>query len=300
MDILNIFIDENLIIKEDKVYIIYNTLNHKTNKFYIGSHYGYINDGYIGCGCNKNKQLPKKLKTYFVRSLKKHGVENFERRILKICSSLEEMKSSENYYLNFLFTHYDRTSFYNESYVSSGGHILKNDPIKDKQRITKSIETRKKNEKEFPEIYNASKQARIEKLKIINKGSGNPMYKRKHKEESKKGMSVKKKNKKRSLESRTKQSNTIKKKGNHFKNKKHTPKTLSIMSMKSKDRIWINNGEINKKVKKEELNLYLDRGFIIGQLKKERIAWNKGLTKETDERVLKNAEATSKSRKNKK
>lgn len=51
---------------------IYQWINLVNDKRYIGSHWGYEDDGYVGSG------------TLFKRAIKKHGIENFQRVIIII------------------------------------------------------------------------------------------------------------------------------------------------------------------------------------------------------------------------
>ena len=53
--------------------------------------------------------------------------------------------------------------------------------------------------------------------------------------------------------------------------------------------IWMNNGVKSKKVFEDEIEYYLQNNWKKGRLKTNKPAWNKGLTKETDERVQKNS-----------
>ena len=61
----------------------------------------------------------------------------------------------------------------------------------------------------------------------------------------------------------------------------------------SKKRIWINNGVIESLIFEDDK---LPENFIIGRLK-TGTAWNKGLTKETDDRIKKLSEKNKKTKK---
>ena len=63
------------------------------------------------------------------------------------------------------------------------------------------------------------------------------------------------------------------------KNRPHPPTTNG--------RICITNGVQNKMIKPDEINLYLTDGWYKGKTMSGKPAWNKGLTKETDSRVMK-------------
>ena len=56
-------------------------------------------------------------------------------------------------------------------------------------------------------------------------------------------------------------------------------------------RIYYTNGEINKCIKPEDVEYWESQGFYKGKTCKNITAWNKGLTKETDERLQKISEA---------
>ncbi len=65
-------------------YIIYKTTNLVNSKFYIGKHQTKdLNDGYMGSG--------KLLKS----AIKKYGIKNFHREILRVCQSEKEMNILE-------------------------------------------------------------------------------------------------------------------------------------------------------------------------------------------------------------
>lgn len=79
-----------------------------------------------------------------------------------------------------------------------------------------------------------------------------------------------------------------------FTGLKHSEKSKQKMSEKAKlrehlattkGRKWINNGSKQKVVKEIDLEKYLNNGWVIGRIT-HIIPWNKGLTKETDKRVL--------------
>ena len=61
-------------------------------------------------------------------------------------------------------------------------------------------------------------------------------------------------------------------------NRAHPPTTAG--------RKVINNGCINKCVKQEDLSIYLSDGWVLGKITNQ-VPWNKGLTKDTDARVMK-------------
>lgn len=75
-------------------YIVYCTTNLVNNKIYVGQHLTKdpnIFDGYIGCGvyitCPSSYSNPR---TAFQHAVNKYGVSNFQRKIIKVCDTLEE------------------------------------------------------------------------------------------------------------------------------------------------------------------------------------------------------------------
>lgn len=71
------------------------------------------------------------------------------------------------------------------------------------------------------------------------------------------------------------------------KGKKRTAEQNLANSLRNKNKRWINNGVIQKTVPLENLVEFLNDGWIEGRLKNKAPAWNKGLTKDSDDRVAK-------------
>lgn len=67
----------------DKQHIIYKITNVLNNRFYVGMHTGFLDDGYLGSG--------KRLKA----EIKKYGKENFKREILEILPDRKSLESRE-------------------------------------------------------------------------------------------------------------------------------------------------------------------------------------------------------------
>lgn len=80
-----------------------------------------------------------------------------------------------------------------------------------------------------------------------------------------------------------------KKMSDKAKQREHKPTTLGRKCM--------TNGEINKMVTLDEVEDYKSKGFYFGKTC-NIVAWNKGLTKETDERVMKYTTSRNKHFKN--
>jgi hypothetical protein len=72
-----------------RIFFLYKTTNKINNKFYIGVHSTTdIDDGYLGSGI------------LLLRSIKKYGSENFERKILKFFENKEDMFRAEKDIVN--------------------------------------------------------------------------------------------------------------------------------------------------------------------------------------------------------
>lgn len=86
-------------------FIIYETRNKINGKLYRGCHKTFnLNDNYIGSGVLLNE------------AIEKYGKDNFEKRILRICSSLEEMIEMEAFFVDKDWV--DREDTYN---LQTGG-----------------------------------------------------------------------------------------------------------------------------------------------------------------------------------
>ena len=66
---------------------VYKTTNLINNKFYIGAHYGKLNDNYFGSG------------TMLKCAVKKYGIENFKKEVLCICTNRDALYLMERIYV---------------------------------------------------------------------------------------------------------------------------------------------------------------------------------------------------------
>lgn len=117
---------------------IYLTTNNVNGKIYIGQHEfvksARVNATYIGSGGK-----------HFKHAVEKYGRENFSRKILKVCYSIEEMNEMEEYYIK----KYDATN------PDVGYNLLPGAPY----------------------LLNPSKLESVKKAKSERfSGEGNPMY----------------------------------------------------------------------------------------------------------------------------
>ena len=80
-------------------YIVYQTINVINNKIYIGVHKTKnpdIFDGYVGCGCSIHEpNMYNNPKTPFQFAVKKYGINNFKRTILKVFDNIDDADFTE-------------------------------------------------------------------------------------------------------------------------------------------------------------------------------------------------------------
>ena len=91
----------------EKQYFIYLTINLCNNKKYIGYHFGYINDNYLGSG------------VLLTKAIEKYGKENFQRSILEICPDKATALQQEQFWIQ-QFNAVNDEMFYN---ISEGGEM---------------------------------------------------------------------------------------------------------------------------------------------------------------------------------
>jgi group I intron endonuclease len=219
--------------KEYTHHFIYKVTNIINNKFYIGMHStNNLEDGYLGSG--------DRIK----RSINKYGKENFKFEILEKFTNRELLKEREKELVNEDLLR--NILCMNLVLGGSGGFISLNGTKNG--RISTDTILREKYGDNFKSVItknfyeNLSNEDRILlNMKIIDgqKRSGfdfgSTFRNKKHKEESKKLIGEK---------------NSIKQKGE--KNSQYGT-------------CWITNNTENKKIKKVDLSIYLDSGWIKGR-----------------------------------
>ncbi len=70
-----------------KIHFVYETTNLINKKKYIGQHFGYLDDNYLGSG------------TLLHKAIRKYGKEHFSRKILQICEDLQDLNNKEESYI---------------------------------------------------------------------------------------------------------------------------------------------------------------------------------------------------------
>ena len=210
-----------------KHYLIYKITNLINNKIYIGQHVTTnVNDDYMGSG------------DHIKNAIKKYGIENFKKEIIAECSSFDEMNDLERELVNQDFVNNPNT--YNHAIGGTYGwkNCLKY-----------------KSEEEIQNIRKHAGDAIINLMK-------NPEYRKQHVEKISNGLKEAGFDprtflgKTHSEETKRKMSETHKR-NNHQKGEKHS----------QFGKCWIYNLELqeNKSIKKDELNNWLEKGWIKGR-----------------------------------
>lgn len=149
----------------NKQYFIYLTINQINKKKYVGKHYGFTNDSYLGSGVLLQK------------AIKKFGKENFSRKILEICKSEKEMNTKEKEWIKKLNA-VNNNEYYN---ISEGDEIgsgwkyahqwNKAHPEQAKKRQQEAIARLRKWEKTHPEEREKNTQKLIQGSKEWRKNN---------------------------------------------------------------------------------------------------------------------------------
>lgn len=263
------------------------------------------NKCYIGQSIHIEQRLEDHKRNYqsnvhLQNSISKYGINNFKFEVIEECIE-GRLNEREIYWIEY-YDSTNRDKGYNISIGGQGGYLLKNASDELKNRTYKKIseskygvkrghnseETNIKigiSRKRYLDTHvdaknnliihlnkvrpkHLSEEAKIKLSKAMS-GDKNPFYGKKHSEESRKRISesVKKayadgkfdnvnRSHSMSIESRNKLSNSLK--GNtNSKNKMN-------------GRILINNGSVSKQINPEELQNYLDNGWVKGRIGKPK------------------------------
>lgn len=180
-----------------KTYYIYETTNLCNGKKYIGQHIGEINDAYLGSGVLLKKAILK------------YGAENFQKRILCVCSSKDELDQKEKEYI----AQYDAVNnknYYNLHEGGNGGNTTAGYTPEQKAALSK-------------------------KFSELASGENNPMYGKRHSEQSRQKMSIYAKDKRdnsvyQTDEFKEKMSVLTSGKNNGMYGRHHTEESKALMS----------------------------------------------------------------------
>lgn len=236
---------------------VYLTTNLINGMKYIGQHSSSTFDKhYYGSGVQIKKALSE------------FGFENFKCEIIEWCDTFECLNEREKYWIRYYNADLNE-NFYNKAMGGSNSkYCLRgvNHPWYNRKHSEESLR----------------------KMSDSKQGENNPMYGKTHSEETKEKMrnaQLGEKNhmygkseesywfnKNRDEETKRKISESrinnkvASKENNPFYGKTHSEENKKKMSEAHKDRVWINNGQINKTVKNHDLENYLNAGWIKGRL----------------------------------
>lgn len=215
-------------VNNKKFHYIYKTVNLLTGQFYIGMHStNNLNDGYMGSGVN------------LMKSMKHYGKENFKTEILEFLDDRDKLSRREKEIVCEALL--DDPKCLNLATGGYGGwsnnpnsiSILKDPEVRARaaRRATETKKIRRLNE-----TYSTNYNRKIsEGRRRYIKQFGHTWVGRHHSEETKKLMS---------------ESNI----GKHTKEKNSQFGTC-----------WINNGVVNKKIKREDLEIFISDGWVKGR-----------------------------------
>lgn len=212
-------------------YTIYKITNKINNKYYVGKHQTKnLDDDYMGSG--------KLIKA----AIGKYGIENFKKEILHIFDNELEMNTKEKELVVV------SESTYNLIEGGKGGfsYINKNNlklPLNEnsKQKISNTVREHWQNG-----VYEKNKQKLIEQNRTIKKSTN---------------FSINKSMLKKALEQAQSPNAVMKRKQTFIENNHQQGSKNSQFNT-----CWINNGFENKKIKKDQLEYYLEQNWIKGRL----------------------------------
>lgn len=219
--------------KEKKYHFIYKTTNMLSGRYYIGMHStDSLDDGYLGSG--------NRLRL----AIRKHGKSNFKREILEFCESRADLKKRESEIVTLDEIAKDDCM---NLVVGGEGGFISEDGVK-LGRVKCDEKLKEKYGENFKIIIiknyhsNLTEEEKLVRGKNISNGQKNS------------GFDF----------------------GSPFRGKNHSDQTKQKMSESSKGKgigeansqygtCWITKGGINKKIKKEELETYLNEGWVKGR-----------------------------------
>ena len=162
--------------------VVYKITNKISGKLYIGQTVQKVSTRWIQHKCDAKT---RKYHSVLHRAMNKHGIENFEIKIIARCNSMEEMNHREAYYINTF-----NTLAPNGYNAAEGG---KNHRLTDAQKIKLSkLKMGVKTGKTWNKGISPSYETRM-KIKYASTGKRNGMYGKCHSEETKKKIAEKRK-----------------------------------------------------------------------------------------------------------
>lgn len=251
------------------IYISTNLIN---GKQYIGQH-AYNGDSidpkYLGSG------------NLFIKALKKYGENNFSCEIIEWCNSYEKLNEREKYWISY-YNAVESENFYN---LDRGGR--NSSPTEEtREKIRNTIKATHHLWPHYGGRGKKKSQEQCERIRIMNRGrpgywKGKKLYpetvekiklKRIGQPSTKKGIPISDEERQRLYEWYLKNvENGI----FTFKGHKHSEESKKIIGEKSTlavtGRIYIVKDNVEKRIKAEELDLYLSNGWKKGRLEERKL-----------------------------
>lgn len=212
-------------------YTIYKITNNVNGKTYTGMHKtDNLNDGYMGSG------------KLIQRAVKKHGIENFKKEILFIFDNEEDMKNKEKEVVVIDETTYNLCpgghggfGFINKHSLNNGRRS-KDSEEKRSKSVSLYRRQKMKEQEEYEHMKRISLIGRSVVMEIFPEGV--------------------------------------------WKGRNHKPETIEQMRISAKGKhegeknsqygtCWITDGSVDKKIKKEELDFWIEKGYYKGRNKGE-------------------------------
>ena len=217
-------------------YTIYKVTNQINGKYYIGKHVTFdLEDGYMGSG------------NLIKRAIQKYGIDNFSKEYLEILDSEAKMNLAEKIYvINDLEVSYNLCPGGHGGFGYINNNCL-NNKDHDKEKISKVASLYMKEKWQDRKYISFFKKMMSNSHKIHNRSHtyfgnrgdlDNSIIQKAHSNEANK-----------------KRKETMKK-NNHSKGIKNSQYNTC----------WITNGQENKKIKKEDLDLWLELGYYKGRV----------------------------------
>jgi hypothetical protein len=129
-----------------KYYYVYKTVNTVNEMLYIGSHYGKLNDSYLGSGLAIS------------RAIEKYGKKAFKKEIIEVVDNKEALLKREAFWLNS-FDCANNPLFYNLTNVAGGGFMSDGKTVEERKIIREKQEVgRRAKRKQTVEKMQRTKQ----------------------------------------------------------------------------------------------------------------------------------------------
>ena len=151
--------------------VIYCYTNKINNKKYIGQTSNKLSNRHKQHIRESKNENRKSYNLPFHKAIRKYGIENFDLKILHFAESQEELDYFEYFFIRY-YNSFVKQNGYNVADGGKGGNKFKG-----------------KTEEEMKKIFNDEYKQKQSEAHMWQKGENNPMYGKKHSEQTKKRMS---------------------------------------------------------------------------------------------------------------